>query len=132
MTKNARGMSHHAAKSAPKAIVMAALFGAVLGLGAAPAAAALSADQVKRQVEARYGVEVLRIVPMAEQGRSAYAVTIMNPGGNFNEAFQVNTLVIDARTGRPVIQYRHGPGGRLHPPAPPVATRTPPNTASTP
>ena len=110
---------------------MAVVFGAMLALGASPTAAALSADQVKRQVETRYGVKVLRIKPMTEQGRSAFAVTIMNPGGAFNEAFQVNTIVIDAETGRPIIQYRQGPGG-LKPAAPSVSSRTGPRTASTP
>ena len=68
---------------------------------------------------------------MTEQGRSAYAVTIMNRGGAFNEAFQVNTLVIDAETGRPIIQYHQGLRG-LQPAAPPVSSRTRPDTASTP
>ncbi len=110
---------------------MAVVFGATLALSTAPAGAALSADQVKRQVETRYGVKVLRIKPMTEQGWSAFAVTIMNPGGAFNEAFQVNTIVIDAETGQPIIQYRQGPGG-LKPAAPPVSSRTSPSTASTP
>ena len=110
---------------------MAVVFGATLALGAAPAGAALSADQVKRQVETRYGVKVLRIKPVTEQGRSAFSVTIMNPGGAFNEAFQVNTLLIDAESGRPIIQYRQGPGG-LKLAAPPVSSRTSPDTASTP
>jgi hypothetical protein len=99
---------------------MAVVFGATLALGAAPAGAALSADQVKRQVETQYGVKVLRVKPMTEQGRSAFALTIMNPGGAFNEA-----------TGRPIVQYRQGPGG-LKPAAPPVSSRTSPSTASTP
>ncbi len=109
---------------------MAVVFGVTLALGASPAAA-LSADQVKRQVETRYNVKVLRIKPMTEQGRSAFAVTIMNSGGAFNEAFQVNTIVIDAETGRPIIQYRQDPGG-LKPAAAPVSSRTGPSTASTP
>ena len=109
---------------------MAVVIGATLALGATPAVA-LSGGQVKRQVEARYGVMVLRIKPMTEQGRSAFAVTIMNPGGDFNEAFQVNTIVLDAETGRPIVQYRQGPGG-LEPAAPPVSSRTGPSTASTP
>lgn len=131
MAKDANGRSPRAAILGLRGIAVAALFGATLALGASPAEAALSADQVKRQVETRYGVTVLRVKPMTEFGRSAYAVTIMNPGGAFNEAFQVNTLVIDAETGRPIIQYRQGPGG-LHPAAPPVSSRSRPNTASTP
>ncbi len=131
MAKDANGLSPRAAIRGLRGIAMAVVFGATLALGAAPAGAALSADQVKRQVETRYGVTVLRIEAVTEQGRSAFAVTIMNPGGAFNEAFQVNTLVIDADTGRPIIQYRQGPGG-MQPAAPPVSSRTRPSTGSTP
>ncbi len=131
MAKDANGRSPRAAILGLRGIAVAALFGAALASMAMPAEAALSADQVKRQVETRYGVTVLRIKPVTEEGRSAYAVTIMNRGGAFNEAFQVNTLVIDAETGRPIIQYRHGPRG-LQPAAPPVSSRTGPDPASTP
>ena len=131
MAKDANGLSSRAAILGLRGIAAAALFGAALASGASPAGAALSADQVKRQVETRYGVTVLRIKPVTEQGRSAYAVTIMNPGGDFNEAFQVNTIVIDAENGQLIIQYRQGPGG-LRPAAPPVSSRTGPSTASTP
>ena len=131
MAKDANGLTPRAAILGLRGIAAAALFGAALALGASPAEAALSADQVKRQVETQYGVTVLRVKPVTEQGRSAYAVTIMNPGGAFDEAFQVNTLVIDAETGRPIIQYRQGPGG-IQPAAPPVSSRTRPSTASTP
>ncbi len=130
MAKDSFVVSSHTATRALRGAALAVVFGATLALGATPAGA-LSADQVKRQVETRYGVKVLRIKPMTEQGRSAFAVTIMNPGGDFNEAFQVNTIVIDAETGRPIIQYRQGPGG-LRPAAPPVSSRTSPSTASTP
>lgn len=131
MAENANGLSPRAAILGLRGVAMAAILGATFALGASPAEAALSADQVKRQVETRYGVTVLRIKPVTEQGRSAYAVTIMNPGGAFDEAFQVNTLVIDAETGRPIIQYRQGPGG-LQLAAPPVSSRTSPNTATIP
>ncbi len=107
-----------------------ALVGAIVLL-AAPAGAEMSVDAVIQKIEADYSVTVLRVRPMTDDGRRVFAVTIMNPGGAFNEAFQVNTIVIDADTGRPIIQYRQGPGGlRLE--APPVSSRTSPNTASTP
>jgi hypothetical protein len=131
MAKDSFSVSPLTATRGLRGAAIAVVFGATLALGAAPAGAALSADQVKQQVETRYGVKVLRIKPMTEQGRSAFAVTIMNPGGSFNEAFQVNTIVIDAETGRPIVQYRQGPGG-LEPAAPPVSSRTSPDTASTP
>ncbi len=130
MAKDSFVVSSHTVTRTLRGAALAAVFGATLALGATPAGA-LSADQVKRQVETRYNVKVLRIKPMTEQGRSAFAVTIMNPGAAFNEAFQVNTIVIDAETGRPIIQYRQGPGG-LKPAAAPVSSRTGPSTASTP
>ena len=130
MAKDSFGVPPRTVTRTLRGAALAVVFGATLALGAAPAVA-LSADQVKRQVEARYGVKVLRIKPMTEQGRSAFAVTIMNPGGDFNEAFQVNTIVIDAESGRPIVQYRQGPGG-LEPAAAPVSSRTGPSTASTP
>ena len=107
-----------------------ALVGAIVLL-AAPARAEMSADAVKQKIEADYVVTVLRVTPMTDDGRPVFAVTIMNPGGAFNEAFQVNTIVIDAETGQPIIQYRQGSGG-LRPAAPPVSSRTGPSTASTP
>ncbi len=107
-----------------------ALVGAIV-LVAAPARAEMSADAVKQKIEADYAVTVLRVKPMTGGGRRVFAVTIMNPGGDFNEAFQVNTIVIDAETGQLIIQYRQGPGG-LRSAAPPVSSRTGPSTASTP
>ncbi len=35
----------------------------------------------------------------------------MNPPGNFNEALQVNTLMVDRQTGELVPQFRHAPSG---------------------
>ena len=107
-----------------------ALVGAIVAL-ATPAGAEMSVDAVKRKIAADYAVTVLRVKPMTDDGRRVFSVTIMNPGGAFNEAFQVNTIVIDAETGQPIIQYRQGPGG-LKPAAPPVSSRTGPSTASTP
>jgi hypothetical protein len=107
-----------------------ALVGAIVSL-ATPAGAEMSVDAVKQKIAADYAVTVLRVKPMTDDGRRVFSVTIMNPGGAFNEAFQVNTIVVDAETGQPMIQYRQGPGG-LRPAAPPVSSRTGPSTASTP
>ncbi len=85
-----------------------ALVGAMVFL-AAPAWAAMSADQVAAMITEAYGVTVLRVEPMTEDGRAAYLVTIMNPGGDFNEAFQVNRIVVDAETGDLISQFRHPP-----------------------
>ena len=93
-------------------ILLAAL--AVCGLAALdrPAAAAMSAEAVGEAIAALYGVEVLRVVPAeVDEGRAVYRVTFMNPGGDFNEAFQVNTILVDAETGAPITQFRHLPSG---------------------
>jgi len=89
-----------------------ALVGAIVSL-AAPAGAEMSVDAVIQKIEADYAVTVLRVKPMTDGGRRVFAVTIMNPGGDFNEAFQVNTIVVDAETGNLVRQFRHrAPRGR--------------------
>ncbi len=66
MAKDANGLSPRAAILGLRGIAVAALFGAALASMAMPAEAALSADQIKRQVETRYGVTVLRIKPVTE------------------------------------------------------------------
>lgn len=73
--------------------------------------AAMSEDQVRTAIEREFGVEVLRVSPGTADGRAVFMVTVMNPPGDFNEAFQVNTLVVDAETGRLVPQFRHNPSG---------------------
>lgn len=93
-------------------ILLATLAVCALAAFAQPAAAAMSAEAVGKAVAALYGVEVLRVVPAeGDEGRAAYRVTFMNPGGDFNEAFQVNTILVDAETGAPIVQFRHLPSG---------------------
>ena len=91
-------------------------FGAVatgLGLNAEPASAQrLTADAAARQVAETYGVEALRVREMRqEDGSLAYAVTVMTPGGDSNDAFVVTTLLVDAETGALIPQFRHTPTG---------------------
>jgi hypothetical protein len=102
--------------------VLLALAAPALAARAAPAET-LSADKVKEAVAQRYGVQVLRVTPVEIDGVPAYAVVVMNPGGNFNEAFQVNTLMVDAQTGTLISQFRHRAAGYDLPDA---ADRSPP------
>ncbi|MDP6604263.1 MAG: hypothetical protein QGG17_08725 [Rhodospirillales bacterium] len=81
-------------------------------LASAPNALAASKAEVKAMIEKTYGVEVLRIDDSKANGLDAFAVKVMNPGGDFNEAFQINTLVVDKRTGKLISQFRHLPDGR--------------------
>jgi len=90
----------------------AVVFAAALGLaGAPPALAAQSPEAIKQQIEKSYPVQVLEILEVKSDSQPAYAVVVMNTGGNFNEAFQVNTLVVDAETGQLIRQFRHGASG---------------------
>ena len=79
--------------------------------GGAAAQAQKSADEVKKAIAARFGVEVLRVQPVDDDGRPSYLVTVMSPGGNRNDAFQVNRILVDAATGEPVSQFRHRTSG---------------------
>jgi hypothetical protein len=78
----------------------------VAGLIASPVMAAMTADQIKKQVESVSGGKVLKIVPREIGTHKAYAVTIMNSGGNTNSAFQVYTVIVDAENGTIVPDYR--------------------------
>lgn len=109
-----------------------ALIAAALLLPSAwPAAAAdaLTADQVKAEIADRYHVTVLRVTPASVDGRDAFAVLAMNPGGDDNAAFQVNTLLVDAATGALLPQFTRQPAGYILPPA---SDRSPPANDSGP
>ncbi len=75
------------------------------------AIAAMTANQVKAKIAKDFGVKVLKVRPAKADGRKVYLVTMMNPGGDFNEAFQVNTIIVDAETGKLVSRFRHRASG---------------------
>ena len=85
---------------------------------AAPALAEMSTEEIAKAVSEAYGVTVLRVVAAEDDGRPVYLVTFMNPGGDFNEAYLVSTIVVDAETGKKVPQFQHGPSGYRLPGAP--------------
>ena len=96
--------------------------GAALGLAIAaivaagvamptPALGAVSADQAGKRVAKSFGVKVLKVRPGKIDGRQVFLVTVMNPKGDFNEAFQVSTVVVDAATGKLVSGFRHRSSG---------------------
>ncbi len=86
---------------------------AVAGLSVpAPAFSATSADQAGKWVAESFGVRVLKVKPGKIDGRKVFMVTVMNPKGDFNEAFQVSTLVVDAATGKLVSGFRHRSSGQ--------------------
>jgi len=85
--------------------------GLMVAGGPVSAQTLLSESAVRAQIAADWGVRVLRVVADEQDGVPVFLVRVMNPGGNYNEAFQVNTLVVDRRTGKLVPQFRHGPSG---------------------
>ena len=95
-------------------------------LSGSAAAQAGSAQEAARQIEAEFGVKALKSRTVNVDGRAAFEVTVMNPGGDFNEAFQVNRLVVDAATGRLISGFRHRAAGyRLPDPDPGGTLPTP-------
>jgi len=98
--------------------VVAGLLAAVLVAG--PGRAQTDAGKaVADRIEAAYGVKVLRSRVVHIDGRAAYELTVMNPAGNYNEAFQVNRLLVDAATGKLISAFEHEPAGyRLSDPPP--------------
>ena len=85
-------------------------FSFVVGLvvtNSARAGPKLSPDEVKQQIEQSYPVHVLGIRAIKADGKAAYAVTVMIRGGDFNDAFQVNTFIVDADTGALIPVFRH-------------------------
>ena len=97
------------------ASVLGVLAVAAWGL-AGPAIASEAVDKAaaSKLIEERYGVKVLRIREAEDDGKRVFILTVMNPGGTSNDAFQVNTLALDPATGKLISQYRHTPTGHRH------------------
>lgn len=98
-------------KATVRGLAIAAIFAVGLAMPA-PAASAVTADQAGKRVAKSFGVQVLKVRPGKIDGRQVFLVTVMNPKGDFNEAFQVNTVVVDAATGKLVSSFRHRPSGQ--------------------
>ena len=79
------------------------------------AKAAMTQSQVAAATEKSYDVRVLKIYADKENGKNVFRVKVMYNGGDWNTAFQVNTIVIDAETGERVAQFKHQSSGRSLP-----------------
>lgn len=104
--------------------LLASLAAVLAGLPVKPSHAAngMSKEAVTTSVEKAHGVKVLRIEEADHNGTPIYLVTVMNPAGDFNAAFQVTRLAVDRASGNLVSQYRTTPTGQVHSGA---ETRTP-------
>ena len=77
--------------------------------------AAMTQSQMVAAIEKSYDVRVLKIYADKENGKSVFRVEVMYNGRDWNTAFQVNTIVIDAETGERVAQFKHQSSGRSLP-----------------
>ncbi len=112
------------------AAMMAVVLPVLFGFGVA-AQAQMTERQIIVKIERDFGVEVLKVGAAKNIGPQVLAVTVMNPSGDFDEAFQVNTLAVDARTGKLVrLEIPTGRGDGQW--APPVTIRTKPGLAEMP
>lgn len=95
------------------ALFLALALSAGTGISDTHAAAELSEEEaaVAKKLEDAYGVRVLRIRSGEIDGLAVYIVTVMNPAGDFNEAFQVTTLAVDKKSGILVSRFRQTPTG---------------------
>ncbi|MCG8593158.1 MAG: hypothetical protein MI785_02110 [Kiloniellales bacterium] len=90
----------------------AAILGAA-SLAPSSAAASVTQKEAELKVAEDFGVEVLSKRTRAGDidGRAVWFLTVMNPGGTSNGAFQVNTLAVDRKTGKLVPAFRHRSSG---------------------
>ena len=79
------------------------------GEAAADRQPALGEQEVRKLVQDGLGVDVLSVEVVEQGGRPVYALTVMNPPGNYNGAFQVATLLVDGATGGLLGQVPHTP-----------------------
>ena len=100
-------------RSLQSSVSALALVVALAWLPVSPAAAqgVLSPEAVSERIEAAFGVRVLRVRRSDYEGQTTYVVTVMNPGGNYNEAYQVSTLMVEPESGALISQFRHLPAG---------------------
>ena len=92
-------------------VLLAGCLALVVFVAAGPAWAQISREEAASRIESDYDVQVLRVRAGDIDGRAVWLVTVMNPGGDFNEAFQVTTLAVDSTDGSLVPAFRHGPTG---------------------
>ncbi len=93
----------------PLAVAAMAMAAAIGVLSAADAQ--VTARQASRQFAESYGVQVLKVRSAEIDGKLVYLLTVMNPKGDFIEAFQVNTVAVDADTGNLIAGFRHRSSG---------------------
>ena len=100
-----------AAMGVSAGVVFLVLAIAVAARSSAALSAEMTPEDISSAIAQRFNVKVLRVAPADQDGRKTYAVVVMNAGGNFNEAYRVSTLMVDAATGELIPQFRNNPVG---------------------
>jgi len=82
-------------------------------LAANSAQARMTEAQVKASLEKSYPVRVLdkHTREIEFDGKAAYEVKVMNVGGDYNSAFMITTLIVDADSGQLLRVFRHRDSG---------------------
>lgn len=93
------------------------------GVAASPAQAAVSQEAAAKRIAESYDVEILKVRAGERGGRQVWLVTVMMPGGNRNNAFQVHVLAVDQETGDLVSSFQHHADGHSVPPPAPGTNR---------
>ena len=78
---------------------------------AAPQSIEPAAQGAAKAVAERFGVKVLSARRADENGRAVYDLTVMRAGGDFDDAYGVETLTVDAKTGELLPQFRNETSG---------------------
>lgn len=103
------------------ALVLAGVLAAAPVLPAAQAG--VSQEAAAKSIAERFGVEVLKVRAGERDGRNVWLVTVMQPGGDRNNAFQVHFLAVDQESGELVSSFQHHAEGYTLPPLPPGGER---------
>lgn len=93
------------------AVALSVLLVAAAVLAPRPVWAEVDEKAAAEMIKSAYNVEVLKVRDGMLYGVPVWFVTVMKPGADSNDAFQVTTLAVDKLSGNLVSSFRHGPSG---------------------
>ncbi len=94
-------------------VALGVFFIAAAVLAPRPAWAEMDEKAAAEMLKSAYNVEVLKVRDGMLYGTPVWFVTVMKPGADSNDAFQVTTLAVDKLSGNLVSSFRHGPSGTV-------------------
>ncbi len=118
-----RGRVHAISPRLWIAVALSVLLVAAAVLAPRPAWAEVDEKAAAEMVKSAYNVEVLKVRDGMLYGAPVWFVTVMKPGADSNDAFQVTTLAVDKLSGNLVSSFRHGPSGAVLSPGANPGTR---------